>query len=537
MDVGLLSRFQFAMTIGFHFLFPPISIGLAWLLVIVEFKAWRSKDSVYDRLGRFFGSILGLTFLVGVVTGIPMEFQFGTNWSRYSKFVGDIFGAPLAAEAVLAFFLESGFLGLYLFGRKRVSKGVHVLAIAMVAVGSTLSAFWIIVADSWMQTPAGFAIQNGRAELIDFAQAVFNPSTMPRFHHTFTAALVCGAFFMAGIAAWLVRKNRQDEVGQVALRIALPVGLLTSILVAFPFGHIHAQQVARTQPEKLAAIEGLYTSQTKAPLVFFAIPFTKPPQLKAKIELQGMLSWMAFGDVNAHVKGINEFSEKDIPPLWLTFVSFHNMVVLGMLFMAMAAWGTFQLWRGKLFASRRFLMLLVIAIPLPLAACQLGWMAAEVGRQPWIVYGVMRTAEAFSPTVPAWQVLFSIGLFGLVYLWLGVLYVYLLCRKITHQAHGAALMTRPPSEPKELVMALLWLQSGSSSSSFCSPATRSWTASIWAWVYCTCWREAITSGESPSTPSPRSGTATKCGCWRAAGRCSLRFHRYMRPSSAGSIWR
>lgn len=433
MNAEMLSRVQFAMTIGFHFLFPPISIGLAWLLVILEYKGWRTRDTearaAYLQAGKMFAKLLALTFVLGVATGITMEFQFGTNWSRYSKFVGDVFGAPLAAEGVFAFFLESGFLGLYLFGRKRVSKGVHWFSILMVAFGATLSAFWIIVANSWMQTPAGFEMRNGRAELTDFWAAVFNPSTMPRYHHTVTAAVVCGAFFMAGVSAWRIRKFGPESWTKKSLAVSVIVGLIASVLVAFPFGHIHAQQVARTQPEKFAAIEGLYNSQSGAPLVMFALPFDDPPTLKANIEVPGLLSWMAFGDTKAHIKGINEFEGKH-PPLWLTFVSFHNMVVLGGWFILIMAIAAFKLWKGTLWNSRFLLLLLMISIPLPLAACQLGWMAAEVGRQPWIVYHVMETKDAFSPNVPAGQVLASIIMFGAIYALLLVIYLTVLWKKM-----------------------------------------------------------------------------------------------------------
>lgn len=444
MDVGLLSRIQFAMTVGFHFLFPPITIGLAWLLVIIETLGWRTRQPVYDHAGRFFARLLGLTFAMGVATGVVMEFQFGTNWARYSKFVGDIFGAPLAAEAIFAFFLESVFLGLYLFARDRVSKRVHCFSILMVAIGSTISAFWIIVANSWMQTPAGFTLnpETQRAELVNFWAAVFNPSTIIRYTHTVLAALVCGAFFMAGAAAYILLRNSKPSehanpavlpLARAALPISLIVGLIASVLCAFPAGHHHAKQVAHLQPEKFAAMEGLYTSQSGAPLVMFALPLTEPPRLKATIEIPGLLSWMAFGDVEAHIRGIDHFPPDRIPPLWLTFVSFHNMVVLGMFFIAATALGLYlHYWRGTLFSNRRFLWLLVLSIPLPLAACQLGWIVAEVGRQPWIVYNVMRTADAFSSNLPASHVLFSLILFGLIYLALGSLYLYLLIHKLRH---------------------------------------------------------------------------------------------------------
>jgi len=432
MDAVFLARLQFALTVGFHFLFPPITIGLAWLLVALETLGWRRRDEAWARLGHFFGKILGLTFAVGVATGIVMEFQFGTNWAQYSKFVGDIFGAPLAAEGVFAFFLESGFLGLYLFGRNRVSKGVHWFSALMVAVGSTLSAFWIIVANSWQQTPAGFVLRNGRAELTSFWEAVFNPSTIWRYTHTVTAALVCGAFFMAGIAAWLVLRDKQAELAKRAVTLALGVGLVASILVAFPFGHEHAKQVARTQPEKFAAIEGLYSSQSQAPLVVFGIPHDKPPQLKASIELPGLLSWLAFGDVNATIKGIDEFPPDEIPPLFLTFSSFHTMVGLGGFFILLTALGLWFHYRKTLWTKRWYLKLLLWSIPLPLLACQVGWITAEVGRQPWIVYRMLRTSEAVSVTVTAGELLFSIIMFSLIYLGLGSLYVFLLARKVRH---------------------------------------------------------------------------------------------------------
>ncbi len=432
MDQVLLARLQFAFTIGFHFLFPPLTIGLAWILVIFEYLGWRKNDDTYVRLGRFFGKILGLTFAVGVATGIVMEFQFGTNWAEYSKFVGDIFGAPLAAEGVFAFFLESGFLGLYLFGRGRVSKRLHWISILMVAAGATLSAFWIIVANSWQQTPAGFAIRNGRAELTDFWAAVFNPSTMVRYVHTVDAALISGAFLVAGISAHLILKGKEVLLAKKSLTLSLVFGLIVSVLELMPSGHEHARQVARTQPEKFAAIEGLYTSRNAAPLVMFAYPTTRPPTLHAPVEIPGLLSWMAFGDVNAPIKGLNEFPADEIPPLWLTFVSFHNMVLLGLYFIAVMAYGVFRLYRKQLYDRVKFLRLLVWSIPLPLAACQLGWMAAEVGRQPWIVYHLLKTSDAVSITVTSGELLFSLILFFLVYALLGGLYVYLLVRKVQH---------------------------------------------------------------------------------------------------------
>jgi cytochrome d ubiquinol oxidase subunit I len=436
MDPVLLARLQFAITIGFHFIFPPVSIGLAWLIVVMEWKGWRSGDEGWVRLGRFFGKLLAITFAVGVATGIVMEFQFGTNWARYSKFVGDIFGAPLAAEGVFAFFLESGFLGLYLFGRQRVPKSVHWLSSLMVAVGATLSAFWIIVANSWQQTPAGFAVRNGRAELIDFQAAVFNPSTVIRYLHTVDACLICGAFLVGGVSAYLILKGREADLARRSLKLALIVGFLASCLELAPLGHEHASQVARTQPAKLAAMEGLVRTTAEAPLVVFAVPDPgPPPALRLPVVIPGLLSWLAFGDAGATVVGMEAFAAEDLPPFLITFLSFHAMVMLGMAFIGMTGLGLVLLMLKRLPTSRWFLRLLVAAIPFPVLACELGWVTAEVGRQPWIVYPVpgvfegMRTSGAVSPTVSAGEILASIILFTLIYLLLLGVYLFLMWRK------------------------------------------------------------------------------------------------------------
>jgi len=430
MDAIMLARLQFAMTIGFHFLFPPISIGLAWLLVFIEWKGMRTGDHVWIRMGKFFGRLFALTFAVGVATGIVMEFQFGTNWASYSRFVGDIFGAPLAAEGVFAFFLESSFLGLYLFARNKVGKGVHWFSILMVAFGATVSAFWILIANSWQQTPAGFEVIEGRAVLTSFSEAVFNPSMWHRFFHTMAAALITGAFFLGGVSAWRLVRDKSDDVARRGLKVAILSGFVFAVLSAFPTGDNHARQVAQTQPEKFAAIEGIYETQKGAPLVVFGVPQDDPPRLAARVEIPKMASWLAFGDPDAEVKGINAFKPDEIPPLALTFISFHSMVMLGMLFIGLMGLGILLMLLKRLESSRWYLWGVVLVAPLTLAASQLGWITAEVGRQPWSVYRLLRTSESVSVTVGVPELWFSIALIGFMYILLGGLYIFMLVREV-----------------------------------------------------------------------------------------------------------
>lgn len=427
-DPLLLSRIQFGFTAGFHFLFPPVSIGLAWLLVIFEWLAWRRGGGHWEAAARFFAKVLGLTFAMGVATGIVLEFQFGMNWAAYSKFVGDIFGAPLAAEAVFAFFLESVFLGFYLFGRRRLSQGMIFFSILMVALGATLSAFWIIAANSWQQTPAGYEIRGGRAELVDFWAAVFNPSTLYRYAHTIWACLLCGAFFAAGCAAYILLGPRPAEMAPPALKVSLVFGLCAAVLVIFPSGHEHAVQVARTQPAKLAAFEGVYETRRGAPFTVFGVVRSDPPRLAARVDLpvRGLLSRLAFGEWEAEVKGLDAFAPEDRPPLAITFYAFHGMVALSGVFLAVLGWALLQLLRGRLAAARRTLRLICLTAPLPLAASELGWIAAEVGRQPWVVYGMLRTRDAVSPNLTAAEVWISLTAYAVVYALLGALYLFTL---------------------------------------------------------------------------------------------------------------
>ncbi len=429
MDVVTLSRVQFAVTIGFHWIFPSITIGLAWLIVWIMTRYLRSGERIYRVMARFWIKLFALSFVVGVASGIVMEFQFGTNWSEYSRFVGDIFGVPLTAEVLLAFFLESTFLGVLVFGWRRVSVRAHWFSSLMVAVGATISAFWIIVANSWMQTPAGYHVVNGRAELTSFAAAVFNPSTVPRFLHTIGSTMTSGAFFMLGISAWFLLKGRHVEFARRSLTLALIVGLITS-LAQFGLGHYHAVQVAATQPEKLAAIEGIFETQRRAPALLFGIPDEDAETMRAAIRVPGALSLLAFGDLEAEVQGLKDFPKDEWPPLALTFYSFHLMVALGAYFVLLTALGVYLLWRRALYDHALFLRVALLSIPLPVIAGELGWITAEVGRQPWIVYHLLKTSDAVSVVVPPGQVLFSLIMFCLIYGLLFVVWISLLRREM-----------------------------------------------------------------------------------------------------------
>jgi cytochrome d ubiquinol oxidase subunit I len=428
-DAVLLSRIQFGLTAGFHFIFPPLTIGLAWFLVWMMWKVWKTGEESYRRMARFWLRLFAISFAVGVATGITLEFQFGTNWAEYSRFVGDIFGAPLAAEGILAFFLESTFMGVLLFGWKRLSEKTLWISSLMVAIGSTLSGFWIIAANSWQQTPAGFHIVGGRAELTNFWEAVFNPSTVPRYLHTIDGALITGAFFVLGISAWYLLNNRDLEFARRSMKMALVVGVIASLL-QLGIGHYHAVQVAETQPEKLAAVEGLFETQSRAPALVFGIPDADAGKMRSEIKLPGLLSLLAFGSLDAEVKGLNDFPRDEWPPLGLTFYPFHLMVALGMFFIAFTLLGLFLHWRRILDHSRWFLRIALLAIPLPFIANELGWISAEVGRQPWAVYRVLKTQDAVSATVPASQVLLSIIAFCLIYSLLFGVWIYLLRREI-----------------------------------------------------------------------------------------------------------
>ena len=434
MDAVLLSRVQFGVTIGFHYIYPPLSIGLGVLLVIMESLYVKTRNPLYRQMTRFWVRIFGLTFALGVASGIVMEFQFGTNWATYSRFVGDVFGSALAAEGIFAFFLESGFLALLLFGWDKLSPRMHLFSTIMVALGAHFSAIWIVVADSWMQTPAGYHIVEAalrrRAEITDFWALVFNPSSAVRLSHTLLGAWSAAAFLVLSVSAFYLLKRRHQAFAKASMKIALIVGILAS-LGSLVTGHSSAQVVAQYQPAKLAAMEGHFPTSAPAGLYLFGW-VNEGRQQTAGPSIPGMLSWMVHGDASKPVTGLNAIPPQDRPPVNPVFQAYHIMVGIGMALIGLALLGGLLWWRGTLPETRWLLWILVFAVLGPQAANQLGWFTAEVGRQPWIVYGVMRTAEAVSKAVTAGQVLTSLILFTLIYLALFVLFLFLLDQKIRH---------------------------------------------------------------------------------------------------------
>jgi cytochrome bd ubiquinol oxidase subunit I len=425
MDAVLLARIQFAFTVGFHFLFPPTTFGLTLVIVILETLYLRTKSEIYKKLSSFLVKVLGLVFVMGTATGIVMEFAFGNNWAEYSRMVGDIFGAPLAAEGVFAFFLESVFLGILLFGRNRVSEKTYWWSSFLVFFGAHLSGLWIIIANSWMQTPAGFKIENGKAVLTDFWAAAFNPSTVERYTHTVVAGWITGSLFVAAIAAWYLLKKRHIDYSKLLLKTAVLVFIGTSFL-QFVTGHHHSVQVAVTQPAKMAAFEALWETQKGAPLVNFGIPDEEAEETHYLFEFPKLLSFLVYGDFNAEMKGLKDFPKDERPPVLLSFGSYHIMVFIGVWFAMLSLAGLYLLFKKKMYESRWFLYVLLFSVPLPYLANEFGWMAAEVGRQPWVVYGVMKTADAVSKVVPAGQILFSLILFALVYALLFYVFIKIL---------------------------------------------------------------------------------------------------------------
>lgn len=435
MDVEILSRVQFAFTIAFHYIYPPLSIGLGLILVIMEGMYLRTGNKLYERMTRFWIRIFALIFGIGVATGIIMEFEFGTNWATYSRYVGDIFGSALAAEGIFAFALESGFLGILLFGWNRVGPKVHFFSTVMVFFGSLFSAVWIVVANSWQQTPAGYHIvgegMNARAEITDFWAMVFNPSSVDRLLHVWIGAFLAGAFLVMSVNAYYIIKKKHLEIARPSFKIALLVATFFSLAQLF-VGHRSAEGVAKYQPAKLAAMEGHYDSSAAADMFLLGWVNDKT-QTTSGIKIPGGLSFLLHQDFKVPVQGLNAIAPADRPgQVNAVFQFYHIMVAIGMLMIGLTLFACLQWKRGKLFEMRWLMLVFAWAVLLPQIANQAGWFAAEMGRQPWVVYGLLRTSDALSATVKAEQVVFSLILFLLVYTTLLALFLYLLNKKIKH---------------------------------------------------------------------------------------------------------
>ncbi|MCG6912099.1 MAG: cytochrome ubiquinol oxidase subunit I [Deltaproteobacteria bacterium] len=425
MDVVLLSRLQFAAATMFHFLFVPLTLGLSIIIAVMETRYVQTGDETYLRMTKFWGKLFLINFALGVVTGITLEFQFGTNWSRYSAYVGDIFGSLLAIEATVAFFLESTFIGVWIFGWKKLSKKAHAAVMWLVALAGNLSALWILIANGWMQQPVGYVIRNGRAELSDFGAVITNKFAILEFVHTVPAAMLLSAFFVMGVSAYHLIKKQHVSFALKSFDIALIFGLVASIVVAAT-GDMHGVHVAEAQPAKLAAMEAHWETQARAPIILFAVPDEEHEKNSIEIgKLPYLLSLLGYHDPNAVVKGLKDFPREERPPVLLSLLSFRTMVALGTLFPLLTIVGLAL--RKRLLEHTWYLWIMLFAIPLPYIAIEMGWVLAEVGRQPWIVYGLFKTTQAASP-VAASQVLTSLVAFILVYGLLGLVGLYLIAK-------------------------------------------------------------------------------------------------------------
>jgi cytochrome d ubiquinol oxidase subunit I len=439
MDVVLLSRWQFAITCMFHFIFVPLTLGLSVLVAWMETKYVRTGDEVWLRMTKFWGKLFLINFALGVVTGITMEFQFGMNWAEYSSYVGDIFGAPLAIEATVTFFLESVFIGLWIFGWDKVSKKTHAVTIWLVALGTNLSALWILIANGWMQNPVGYVIRNGRAEMVDFIAIITNKYAMIKFVHQLSSGYTVAAFFVMGIAAWHLLRNQQTAFFKRSFSLAATFGL-AALIVVLVSGDFHAVEIATVQPSKFAAMESVWETQQNAPVNLLLFPDeANERNLFEAIKIPGMLSLMAFHDVNGVVTGLKDIPPDERPPVWPVFISFRLMVILGGLFVVLAVLGVWLARRDQLQKYPLFLKIMILAIPLPYLVNQLGWIVAEVGRQPWAVYGVLKTADSASKAVSAGQVVGSLIGFTLLYGFLGVVDIYLLAKHAKKGPEAPAL--------------------------------------------------------------------------------------------------
>ncbi len=445
----LIHRLQFAFTVTYHYLFPQLTMGLALLIVVLKTIALRSGDEAYDRAARFWAKIFGINFVMGVITGIPMEFQFGTNWSHFSRFAGGVIGQTLAMEGLFAFFLESTFLGLFLYGEKRLSKGMHWFCSFMVFFGSWLSGYFIVATNAWMQDPVGYQkMADGNVQLSSFWQLVLNPWALIQYAHNMSGAVITGAFVMAALGAFYLLIRQHVEQGRIYVRIGVIAGLIFSVVQLFPTGDAAGRMVSQKQPVTLAAMEMLFNTQEGAPLVIIGQPNMVTQTIDNGIHIPKMLSFLTYRRWNAEVKGLNQVPQEDWPQnIPLLYYAYHIMVGLGTMFIAIMVISAFLLWRGALYDARWMLWILLLAVPFPYIANTAGWMTAELGRQPWVVYGLMRTVDGYSKMVSAGNGWFTfLGFLGM-YTVLSMLFLFLVRREIEHGPDPA-----PGEKPKKVPM-------------------------------------------------------------------------------------
>jgi len=438
MDALTLHRIHFGFTITYHYLFPQLTMGLALLIVILKSIALCTSDlerrSNYDVASRFWGKIFAINFLLGVVTGIPMEFQFGTNWSEFSRRTGGVIGMPLAMEGIFSFFLESAFLGLFLFGEKRLSRSVHWLSIVLVFIGSWISGFFIIVTNAWMQHPVGYKLlPNGVYEVSSFTQLLSNRWAWLEYAHNMCAAVVTASFVMAAVGALYILQKRESPYGSIFLRLGVIAGVISCVLQIFPTGDLQGKYMARNQPTAIAAMEGLFHSEKGAGMIVMGQPDYESQTIDNPLRVNKVLSFLIYGTTEAEVEGLDHFPRDQWPStLPLLFYSYHIMVGLGTWFVALMVVAAFYLWRDRLDSARWVLWCLLLSWPLPYIATTAGWMTAEIGRQPWLVFGLIRTSAGVSNHIGSGNSLFTLLGFLGMYTMLSLLWVILIYRHVEH---------------------------------------------------------------------------------------------------------
>jgi cytochrome d ubiquinol oxidase subunit I len=433
-DALFLHRLHFAFTVTYHYIFPQLTMGLAPLIVILKTLQLRTGNEVYGNAARFWSRIFGINFLAGVVTGIPMEFQFGTNWSRFSHLTGGVIGQPVAMEGVFSFFLESAFLGMFLFGEKRLSPKVHWLSGFLVFLGSWMSGFFIVAADAWMQHPVAYRrLADGTFEVTSLWTLLANPWAWIQYAHTMSGALVTAAFVVAATGAFYLLQRKHEEYGRLFVKTGVITGIAASALQIFPTGDLHGKYMAQKQPATTAAMEGLFRTETGAPMVILGQPDVERRRIDNPLVVNKALSFLIYGTTRAEVKGLDQFPQQDWPTnIPLLYFSYHVMAGLGTLFVAVMAVAALLLWRRRLFEARWMLWILMLSFPFPYIANTAGWLTAEVGRQPWLVYGLLRTAEGASFHISPGNSLFTLLGFMGIYALLSILLLFLFQREIDH---------------------------------------------------------------------------------------------------------